>query len=140
MLNKNFLFVLFSFTGFVFGLRIINATIPSIIERDKDVLLTCEHDTEGDTLYSLKWYKGMREFFRYTPKEIPSTKIFSTKGINIDVGIFPPEKNCYCWSFLFCNCPRRLIGHQEPIFHRQWHIPSPGNQQKKKLWSNPCVH
>uniref|UniRef100_T1GF50 Ig-like domain-containing protein n=1 Tax=Megaselia scalaris TaxID=36166 RepID=T1GF50_MEGSC len=39
---------------------------------------------EDDTLYSVKWYKGRREFFRYTPKEKPSMKIFSHPGINVD--------------------------------------------------------
>uniref|UniRef100_T1GC69 Uncharacterized protein n=1 Tax=Megaselia scalaris TaxID=36166 RepID=T1GC69_MEGSC len=39
---------------------------------------------ENDTLYSVKWYKGRREFYRYTPKENPAMKIFNHAGINVE--------------------------------------------------------
>lgn len=42
---------------------------------------------EGDSLYSVKWYKGRREFYRYTPKENPAMKTFAVNGINVEVSV-----------------------------------------------------
>ncbi|CRL00983.1 CLUMA_CG014254, isoform A, partial [Clunio marinus] len=39
---------------------------------------------EGDSLYSIKWYKGKREFYRYTPKEPQSIKTFPVAGISVE--------------------------------------------------------
>lgn len=47
-------------------------------------ILTCNYDLDNDTLYSVKWYKGKHEFFRYTPKEIPAFKIFPCQGVNVN--------------------------------------------------------
>lgn len=58
-------------------------------------MLTCNYDMENDTLYSVKWYKGRREFYRYTPKENPAMKVFpSQSGLNVEVSFF-------CFLFLF---------------------------------------
>ncbi|XP_034252747.1 uncharacterized protein LOC117652142 isoform X2 [Thrips palmi] len=38
---------------------------------------------EGEELYSIKWYKGQQEFFRFTPKETPSAKVFHIEGIDV---------------------------------------------------------
>lgn len=50
----------------------------------------CNYDLEGDTLYALKWYKGRKEFFRYTPKEESPIKTFTLEKVKIkvDVSIF----------------------------------------------------
>uniref|UniRef100_A0A182F1W7 Uncharacterized protein n=2 Tax=Anopheles albimanus TaxID=7167 RepID=A0A182F1W7_ANOAL len=42
---------------------------------------------EGDELYSVKWYKGKREFFRYTPKEIPALKAFHVAGVTVELSV-----------------------------------------------------
>ncbi|XP_065092128.1 uncharacterized protein LOC135712956 [Ochlerotatus camptorhynchus] len=36
-----------------------------------------------EKLYSVKWYKGRREFYRYTPKENPVMKMFSVPGVQV---------------------------------------------------------
>ncbi|KAG8334327.1 hypothetical protein J6590_092867 [Homalodisca vitripennis] len=46
--------------------------------------LLCLYDLEGDQLYTVKWYKGRQEFFRYVLKELPHTRVFALPGINID--------------------------------------------------------
>lgn len=83
------------------GLRIVHVTVPSAVENGKNATLVCEHDTEGDTLYSIKWYKGRREFFRYTPKEIPAVKIFSMPGISVDVSFDIFFRN-FLLTIFFC--------------------------------------
>lgn len=67
------------------GIRIIHVNVPKAIESTKTARLICEHDTEDEILYAVKWYRGSREFFRYTPKEIPAVKIFPFPGLHIDV-------------------------------------------------------
>ena len=69
----------------VSGLGMVHVTIPNAIQSGRNVIMTCDYDLEDETLYSVKWYKGRREFFRYTPKEIPSIKIFNIPGIRVDV-------------------------------------------------------
>lgn len=69
----------------VSGLGMVHVTIPNAIQSGRNVIMTCDYELEDDDLYSVKWYKGKREFFRYTPKEIPSIKIFKLPGIRVDV-------------------------------------------------------
>lgn len=38
---------------------------------------------EGDPLYSVKWYKNDREFFRYTPLDSPPYKQFPTPYLEV---------------------------------------------------------
>ncbi|KAI8420653.1 hypothetical protein MSG28_007893 [Choristoneura fumiferana] len=40
---------------------------------------------QGAPVYSVKWYRGNHEFYRYTPQETPSTKEFGLLGIYVDV-------------------------------------------------------
>lgn len=65
----------------------IHVTVPSAVENGKNAILECEYELGYDTLYSLKWYKGRHEFYRYTPKEIPAVKLFLKNGIKVDVRI-----------------------------------------------------
>jgi len=67
-------------------LRNVNVRIPSAVKRGDNALLICNYDIENDTLYTVKWYRGRREFYRYTPKENPAWKIF-TKTNEIDVEV-----------------------------------------------------
>lgn len=60
---------------------------PRIVKRGESSTLRCSYDLESAPLYSVKWYRGNLEFYRYTPKEHPSTKILSFNGIDVDVSI-----------------------------------------------------
>lgn len=61
-------------------------TIPLAVKRGDNAILICNYDIENDTLYTVKWYRGRREFYRYTPKENPAWKIFpTTNALNVDV-------------------------------------------------------
>lgn len=56
---------------------------------------------EEDSLYSIKWYKGRREFYRYTPKEPQSIKTFPVAGINVEVEAQSCVKNAIWLIFIF---------------------------------------
>lgn len=81
----NFLFMTFFTDLTVSSLGMVSVTIPNAIQSGRNAIMTCDYELEDDDLYSVKWYKGKREFFRYTPKEIPSIKIFKLPGIRVDV-------------------------------------------------------
>uniref|UniRef100_A0A1B0DCX3 Ig-like domain-containing protein n=1 Tax=Phlebotomus papatasi TaxID=29031 RepID=A0A1B0DCX3_PHLPP len=66
------------------ALRDVRVTIPVAIKKGDNANLICNYDMEGDILYSVKWYKGRREFYRYTPKENPAMKIFPQPGISVE--------------------------------------------------------
>ncbi|XP_023701692.1 uncharacterized protein LOC111861392 [Cryptotermes secundus] len=67
------------------GLRDVNMTVPVAVSPGDTVTLHCSYDLEGDPLYTVKWYKGRQEFFRYVPKELPHTRVFPLPGVNVDV-------------------------------------------------------
>lgn len=78
------------FSEIIVGLKDVSVTIPQAVKRGSNALLVCNYDMENDTLYSVKWYKGRREFYRYTPKENPAMKVFPNQsGLNVEVKYFP---------------------------------------------------
>lgn len=58
---------------------------PRIVRKGDEATLTCTFDLEDSPLYTVKWYRGRHEFYRYTPKEHPSTKIFPFGAIDVNV-------------------------------------------------------
>lgn len=65
----------------------LNVRIPEHIQTGESADLTCSFNLGGDDLYSVKWYKGRHEFYRYMPNERPKIKIFPVKGMKINVSI-----------------------------------------------------
>ncbi|XP_026463486.1 uncharacterized protein LOC113366141 [Ctenocephalides felis] len=66
------------------ALRDVRVSVPTAVRRGDSLTLRCLYDIEDDNLYSIKWYKDRREFYRFTPKENPSMKVFPIHGINVD--------------------------------------------------------
>lgn len=79
--------MLFLFTG-VRGLKSVWLKAPVAVTPGQSATLQCNYDLEGEELYTVKWYKGREEFFRYVPKEHPHTRIFPLPGVNVDVSNF----------------------------------------------------
>merc|ERR1719192_805648 len=40
---------------------------------------------EGDRLYSVKWYRNGKEFYRHIPSDHPPTAVFRQPGLIVDV-------------------------------------------------------
>lgn len=58
---------------------------PEWIRRGQSVRLYCNYELGGDPLYSVKWYRGHLEFYRYSPSENPPGKIFQFPDIKVDL-------------------------------------------------------
>uniref|UniRef100_A0A182N077 Ig-like domain-containing protein n=1 Tax=Anopheles dirus TaxID=7168 RepID=A0A182N077_9DIPT len=71
----------------VLGLESVHIQVPLAVPVGTSATLVCECDLPDEDLYSVKWYKGKHEFFRYTSKEIPSIKIFPKAGISVNVNL-----------------------------------------------------
>lgn len=86
--TKFYFFLLFPlFHTETTALRDVEVHVPAAVRRNENARLHCMYDLEGDTLYAVKWYKGRKEFYRYTPKENPAMKTFFVNGINVLVSI-----------------------------------------------------
>ena len=48
-------------------------------------MLECLYDMEGDALYSVKWYRNGKEFYRHIPSDSPPTAVFRQPGLVVDV-------------------------------------------------------
>lgn len=102
------LFVPLIFTDKAITLHNVRVNVPRAVERGDDANFICNYNLDADqTLYSVKWYKGRREFYRFTPNEIPPMKTFPVAGISVFVSmqctymfIFYPEYNS---PHLFCK-------------------------------------
>lgn len=70
------------------GLKDVHAVVPQAVNLGENATLVCQFDLEGAALYSVKWYIGRREFYRYTPRESPSMKVFPIAGLTeLDVQV-----------------------------------------------------
>ncbi|KAL0881933.1 hypothetical protein ABMA27_001692 [Loxostege sticticalis] len=58
---------------------------PSTVVRGGTAALICSRDMQGAPLYSVKWYRGNHEFYRYTPLEDRPTQVFGLPGITVDM-------------------------------------------------------
>ena len=69
------------------ALKWIRFHVPEWAVRGGEVMLTCQFDLAQDRLYSVKWYKAGREFYRYVPAEKPAKQAFPFKGVAVDVSV-----------------------------------------------------
>lgn len=58
---------------------------PRVVEYKKSSTLRCTYDLENDILYSVKWYRGINEFYRYAPGDNPVVKSFPIQEISVDL-------------------------------------------------------
>jgi hypothetical protein len=71
------------------GLKNLTLTVyPEVIRRGQSAQLHCSYEVYDIPLYSVKWYRGIFEFYRYTPFEHPAGKtFFFNTGIKVDVSL-----------------------------------------------------
>ncbi|CAL4101267.1 unnamed protein product [Meganyctiphanes norvegica] len=60
--------------------------VPQFAARGGDATLTCQFHLDGEQLYSVKWYKNDKEFYRYINNEWPAPQqAFHISGALIDL-------------------------------------------------------
>ncbi|XP_019760770.1 uncharacterized protein LOC109538124 [Dendroctonus ponderosae] len=67
------------------SLKDVRVTVPEAVRMRETITLQCAFDLEGEPLYTVKWYKGSKELFRFIPKELPNSKVFAMPGIEVDL-------------------------------------------------------
>ncbi|XP_069189058.1 uncharacterized protein [Procambarus clarkii] len=80
--------LLASCTEVVEGLHITKVHVPTPVAVGEGGVLECEFVDEGESIYALKWYLGLDEFYRWTPAETPQVKTFPVRGdpLAVDTG------------------------------------------------------
>ncbi|KAK8747112.1 hypothetical protein OTU49_017000 [Cherax quadricarinatus] len=82
-----FLLVLNIKNDVIVGLHITKVRVPTPLAVGEGGWLECEFVDEGESIYALKWYLGLDEFYRWTPAENPPVKTFPVKGDPLTVDI-----------------------------------------------------
>lgn len=67
------------------SLRLNGISVPTHVQVGGNATLICDFDMESDSLYSVKWYKNDREFYRFVPNEYPKKQDFPAHGIHVNV-------------------------------------------------------
>ncbi|XP_048520945.1 uncharacterized protein LOC109546568 isoform X2 [Dendroctonus ponderosae] len=66
------------------GLRNVTLYItPTVVQKGHAATFRCTYDLEGDTVYSVQWYRGSHEFYRYEPSGVSVTQHFSIPGVRL---------------------------------------------------------
>ena len=77
------------------ALKLLELDVPTHKLVGEGVKLVCRFDMEGDTLYSVKWYRNEQEFYRFVPNDRPKLQIFPQHGIRVEVGL----NNGFCKGY-----------------------------------------
>ncbi|XP_017468975.1 PREDICTED: uncharacterized protein LOC108360977 [Rhagoletis zephyria] len=67
------------------SLTMTEVDIPNHIMRFKSAVLGCRYTMDGESLYSVKWYKDGYEFYRYLPRDKPPAQAFPLPGVSVDL-------------------------------------------------------
>ena len=70
---------------FVTALKMLQVKVPPAALSGHSIQLECVFALEDDSLYAVKWYRGVDEFYRFVPAEEPHATVFSLNVIEVDV-------------------------------------------------------
>ncbi|XP_042233259.1 uncharacterized protein LOC121873666 [Homarus americanus] len=65
-------------------IRITGVRVPERVEAGGEGQLECSWQEELDHMYSIKWYQGAHEFYRYTPTAHDPVQIFDPPTLDVD--------------------------------------------------------
>lgn len=66
-------------------LRNVNLRAPEAVRSGESLTVSCTYVLEREKLYSVKFYLGDIEFYRFVPRESPPTRVFRPNGVSIKV-------------------------------------------------------
>ena len=84
-ISLSFICKLTTFVLVTNAIRLTEKSIPSHAIKGEDVILECLYDLQGDSLYSVKWYRNGQEFYRHIPTDRPQTVVFRQPGLIVNV-------------------------------------------------------
>ena len=67
----------------VVALTLTEVKVPPFGLGGQSVCLECQYDSQGEQVYSVKWYKGGLEIFRFLPGSERPMTVFPRPGVNI---------------------------------------------------------
>ena len=81
----NTLILLSLLLPWVSSLLLKKVTVPPFTIGGDTAALVCDYDSQGEEVYSVKWYKGGQEIFRFLPssQDNPMT-VYPRPGVMID--------------------------------------------------------
>ncbi|XP_063890099.1 cell adhesion molecule 1-like isoform X2 [Scylla paramamosain] len=107
-------------SGDVEALKLESITVPAHQVTGKPVELDCNYDLEGDPLYSVTWYRGQDEFYRYTPGDRNPVDIFELPGVAVDTSLSDQKKvTLRPVSLLSSGKYRCEVSADAPSFHTE---------------------
>ncbi|XP_054264849.1 uncharacterized protein LOC128987838 [Macrosteles quadrilineatus] len=71
--------------GVVWSLSLTQVRIENHAMMGNFSVLECHYDLQGETLYSVKWYKDGQEFFRFLPRDKHPVQVFPMEGVDVDI-------------------------------------------------------
>lgn len=77
---------------------------PSVVKLKGTSTLRCTYDLEGDKLYSVKWYRGSHEFYRYDVTAESPSRYFEMAGTKPDVSTAFTTRSS---NFIYVSFPLR---------------------------------
>lgn len=84
-INFSKLFPLFTEYG-VTSLELLELRVPAHVPLGTRAQLSCRWALgPADVLYSVKWYKDGREFFRHVPRDLEPRRKFPLPGVDVEV-------------------------------------------------------
>ena len=69
----------------ILALQITKVDLPPVVLSGEPVTLSCQYSLQGESLYSLSWWKDDKLFYRYVPAVIPPQTVYDVPGIVVDV-------------------------------------------------------
>ncbi|XP_025017319.1 uncharacterized protein LOC107365405 [Tetranychus urticae] len=89
LINHLFIWIISIINSILFKgidcLRISKFYVPTILSSGDSTEFICNYELDGDSLYSLKWYKNESEFYRYEPNNKNKIQIFPLQEIPFEV-------------------------------------------------------
>ncbi|XP_076758815.1 uncharacterized protein LOC143428082 [Xylocopa sonorina] len=79
------LFHLLLIVGGATGLKDLTINVPSVVRSGDTVTLSCHYNLEGLPLYTIQWFLGEAEFYKYDPDRNPPYSTFDVDGIQVNV-------------------------------------------------------
>ncbi|XP_042864413.1 uncharacterized protein LOC122248464 [Penaeus japonicus] len=125
LMNTLILLVTVITNDVVGGLHITKVGVSTPLAVGESGWLECEWADDGDSIYALKWYLGLDEFYRWTPAEDPPVKTFKIRGEPLRVDASASHKGrvrIQAVTLAAAGVFRCEVSAEAPSFHTESHV------------------